>query len=280
MVPDRDEAEQKVRLLFVDDEPSIRITLPLILEKSGFSVTTAATVKDALSEISSKNFDVLLTDLNIGQPGDGFTVVSAMRRTQPNVATVILTGYPAFETALAAIRSQVDDYLVKPAEPEQLVETLRTKLKGRMFEHHITPKRAPLIIQENKEQIINAWVKRVAADTELRAMKISRSGLVDHVPRMLDEIVRLSSAEEREVLPDLIDAAAVHGELRRQQGYTIDLMVRETCMLRKTIELCIQTHLLAVEISLLVPDIISVSETVDYMLEIAIKSFLRKHPDQ
>ena len=267
--------ERRTKLLFVDDEPSIRITLPLILEKSGFEVTAVGSVKDALQEISSKTFDVLLTDLNIGQPGDGFTVVSAMRRTQPDVATVILTGYPAFETALAAIRSQVDDYLVKPTNPEQLVETLRSKLKGRIFVHHITPKRAPMIIEERKDEIIEAWVKKVHADAELSGLKISRSGLVDHVPRILNEIVRLSASNEKRVLPDIIDAAAVHGELRRQQGYSVDLMVRETCMLRKTIELCIQTHLLAVEISQLVPDIISVSETVDYMLEIAIKSFLR-----
>ena len=44
-------------------------------------------------------FDVLLSDLNIGQPGDGFTVVSAMRRVQPKAATFILTGYPDFDTA-------------------------------------------------------------------------------------------------------------------------------------------------------------------------------------
>jgi DNA-binding NtrC family response regulator len=88
------------RLLFVDDEPSIRATLAAILKMRGFEVTTAATVSEALQYIARQTFDVLVSDLNIGEAGDGFTVVSAMRRTQPSAATFILTGYPAFETAL------------------------------------------------------------------------------------------------------------------------------------------------------------------------------------
>ena len=79
-------------------------------------------VSDALAAISEDRFDVLIADLNIGMPGDGFTVVSAMRRTQPEAVTIILTGYPAFETALEAIRSQVDDYAVKPANIERMEE--------------------------------------------------------------------------------------------------------------------------------------------------------------
>src|SRR5438874_11972725 len=96
----------QTRILFVDDEPSIRLTLPAILEMHGFVVRTASDVPEALALIQKEQFDVLLSDLNIGQPGDGFTIVSAMRRIQPNAVTVIITGYPAFETALEAIRKQ------------------------------------------------------------------------------------------------------------------------------------------------------------------------------
>jgi len=88
------------RLLFVDDEENIRTLLPMILRKEGFDVTVVATVPEALDFINRQKFEVLLADLNIGQAGDGFTVVSAMRRTQPEVATFILTGYPDFQSAL------------------------------------------------------------------------------------------------------------------------------------------------------------------------------------
>jgi DNA-binding NtrC family response regulator len=110
----------QIRLLFVDDEPAIRITLPAILKQKGFDVMTAASVPEALNLMNAEKFEVLISDLNIGEPGDGFTVVSAMRRVQPEAATFILTGYPDFESALLAIRNQVDDYLTKPAEVNNL----------------------------------------------------------------------------------------------------------------------------------------------------------------
>src|SRR5512138_400474 len=81
-------------VLFVDDEPAIRDTLPQILRQRGHEVTVAATVAEALGQMTSRPFDLLIADLNIGEPGDGFTVVSAMRRTHPNCINIILTGYP------------------------------------------------------------------------------------------------------------------------------------------------------------------------------------------
>src|ERR1700727_51606 len=119
------------RILFVDDEAGIRTTLKVILEQHGFEVTTASTVREALEYLNHSPFDVLLSDLNIGQPGDGFTVVSAMRRVQPQAATFILTGYPDFDTALQAIRSQVDDYLLKPTDVPTLIHTIQHRLAHR-----------------------------------------------------------------------------------------------------------------------------------------------------
>jgi DNA-binding NtrC family response regulator len=109
------------RILVVDDEESIRSMLQLVLQKEGFTVTTVGTVMDALALISHLHFDVLISDLNIGHPADGFVVVSAMRRTQPDASTFILTGYPDFETALEALRQDVGDYLIKgtPARKAQ-----------------------------------------------------------------------------------------------------------------------------------------------------------------
>src|SRR5581483_11682722 len=119
------------RVLFVDDEPSIRLTLPAVLQEHGFEVKSASSVPEALAEINSSRFDVLLSDLNIGEEGDGLRVVSAMRRAQPDCITIILTGYPAFESAVQAIRTHVDDYLVKPADIESLVQSLHEKLQTR-----------------------------------------------------------------------------------------------------------------------------------------------------
>jgi two-component system response regulator AtoC len=69
--------------------------------------------------------------LNIDQPGDGFAVVRAMRQVNPHCVVVILTGYPAFESAVEGIHQQVDDYLTKPADIETLVGVLKQKISER-----------------------------------------------------------------------------------------------------------------------------------------------------
>ena len=115
----------------MDDEESIRLTLPQILQKRGFDVRIAATVPEAIAEINNHCFDVLLSDLNIGKEGDGFDVVRAMREAHPNCVTILLTGYPGFETAVQAIRYGLDDYFVKPADIDTLVSAIEQKLLSR-----------------------------------------------------------------------------------------------------------------------------------------------------
>ncbi len=79
------EKTEPIRLLFVDDEEGIRLTLAALLARNGFDVTSVATVRDALTQVNSMHYDVLLCDLNIEKPGDGFVVIGAMRYTQPRL---------------------------------------------------------------------------------------------------------------------------------------------------------------------------------------------------
>jgi two-component system, cell cycle response regulator CpdR len=116
------------RILFVDDEAGIRLTLPCILAKYGFDVTSVANVEDAVAEIKVKRFDALLSDLNLLRANDGFVVISAMRRHQPRCVTFILTGYPGDASAAKAVDHEVAHYFTKPVEIEELVNTINEKL--------------------------------------------------------------------------------------------------------------------------------------------------------
>jgi DNA-binding NtrC family response regulator len=119
------------RILFVDDEEGIRLTLPLVLQLRGYEVKVAGSVAEALAKIKSDKFDVLVSDLNIGEAGDGFHVVRAVREVNARCVTIILTGYPGFETAVEGIRQDIDDYLVKRADVDLLVETVERRLPVR-----------------------------------------------------------------------------------------------------------------------------------------------------
>src|SRR6266480_4514121 len=129
--PQKSQEPLSKRLLFVDDEQGIRATLPLLLQARGFDVRVAANVTEALSEMRTHDFDVLLSDLNIGKDDDGFTVGQAMRKAHPHCINILLTGFPGFESALQALHDEVDDYFVKPADLDSLISTIERKLRSR-----------------------------------------------------------------------------------------------------------------------------------------------------
>jgi len=119
------------RLLFVDDEQGIRVTLSVILRRYGFTVTVAATVAEAIDEIKAQQFDLLLCDLNIDREDDGLEVVRVMREVNPQCVTIVLTGYPNRESAEEAVRLGIDDYIAKPSNANMLVALLAEKLAER-----------------------------------------------------------------------------------------------------------------------------------------------------
>src|ERR1700742_2315839 len=101
------------------------MTLTAALEQSGFSVTCAAGVPEALKFISGPDsYDVLLSDLHMPGAGDGLTVVSAMKHANPAAATLLLSAFPEMTAAAQAILQQADEILVKPIEPASLVQII------------------------------------------------------------------------------------------------------------------------------------------------------------
>ncbi len=263
---------EEISLLFVDDEDSIRATLPRLLERQGFKVTSAANVPEALNLIAQRRFQVLITDLNINYPGDGFAIVSAMRSTQPDALRFILTGYPAFESALEAVRQQVDDYLVKPTDTEALVQTIKSKFATRTPARLIPPKRLPDLIREHVRSIAEAFLKEVKADPEIAAIPMSDADRTDHIPRLLDAAMRI--VLEGKVTAEDRKSSVTHGALRRQQGYSVPMLIRESRILKRNVAETLQHHLLEVDISYLIRDIVSAFGTIDQLLEESTQAFL------
>jgi len=68
------------RVLVVDDDPNLQLTLLPILNGSGFDAQMVQTIPDALHEIEANRWEILICDLNIIEPGDGFKIITAMRK--------------------------------------------------------------------------------------------------------------------------------------------------------------------------------------------------------
>jgi YesN/AraC family two-component response regulator len=259
------------RLLLVDDEPVIRITLTAILSKYDFEVSAAASVAEALQKITSEKFDILLSDLNIGNPGDGLTVVSAMRRTQPEAVTMILTGYPAFETALEAIRQQVDDYIVKPANIPALVNAIESRLATPPRQRHFPPpKRVAMILQEHVERIEELWLSAVEKDGSLSRVTSDKEQRRNHLRGILEEVIRAAQSYSGEEIAGHKRSSGGYDRRRDIEGYTPSTMLAEFCLLRRIVAQVVQENLLAVNLSYLVPDLARVNESLDEQAQAAL----------
>src|SRR5579864_2013098 len=262
------------RILFVDDEAGIRNTLKPILEQHGFEVTAAATVPEALEHMNHATFDVLLSDLNIGQPGDGFTVVSAMRRVQPKAATFILTGYPDFDTALQAIRSQVDDYLLKPTDVPTLIHTIQRRLENRKAVPQDRPlKRVSQLMKENLTEITKDWLKLVKDHSELNAIHLSDKDRVDHLPQVIKELANRVDSTADSTTVEAKKIAAAHGQERAKQGYNIPLIVIEMRLLQRVLSSVLQHNLIRMDLSTVIGDMMEVGESLQEQLEFSIRGF-------
>jgi CheY-like chemotaxis protein len=266
---------QNIRVLFVDDEPALRIVWPAILAGEGFQVSVASTVPEALKLITSEKYDVLLADLNIGQPGDGFTVTSAMRRVQPDVLTIILTGYPAFQAALRAIHDQVDDFVIKGTDAIQVVKAIRENLARDRKRNVIFTERLPQFIARNKEDIVEAWYEAVEKDPEIQQIKLRRIERIDHLPQVLDELIAPLGNQGPDGLQASRDSAAKHGATRRKQGYSLSMLLEETRLLHHVIAQCTQQHLQSIDISNLIPDLIEMDDRLHRLLKDSLETFLK-----
>jgi ActR/RegA family two-component response regulator len=256
----------------VDDDESLRQTLPLILTKEGFDCTTVATVSEAISEISRQRFDILLSDLNIGEPGDGFIVVGAMRRAQPGARTYIMTGYPDFASALEAVRQQVDDYLVKPCSIPTLVETLKTQT-ARPRIRGAQGKRCATVIRENTEAIIESYSRELDRNPLFAGLNLPKNAKIDHVPWLLRQLVdRLDKNPIND--KQELESAWAHGKTRREQGYSVPMIVEEAVILYSLVADTLQSNLLDMDISSVIPDLVEVSVCANMMLKESLRSFL------
>jgi ActR/RegA family two-component response regulator len=263
-----------LRVLFVDDEEAIRLTLPAVLAERGFSVVAVATVAEGLARITSEHFDVLIADLNVGQPGDGFTVVSAMRRTQPNCVNFILTGYPAFETALEAIRQQVDDYIVKPTDVERLLQSIEDRLRQRTPHQPLVPRRIASVLRENVEEIVALTLQKMKANVDLQRLRLSDSERVAHLPSLIEQMAE--AMDSREVSNDIKSSAADHGRLRRRQKYSAPQLVEDVRAVDEAIYETVQKNLLGVDLSHLIADLVVVNSTLETHLKESLKAYTSK----
>jgi signal transduction histidine kinase len=121
---------EQPKVLVVDDEESVVVTIKAILQLDGYDVSTTTSGAEARTMVRQQEFDLVLTDLRL-EDGDGLDVLRAVREHFPETVTIMLTGYASLESAIQALRVGAYDYLVKPSEVEELRSTVARGVERR-----------------------------------------------------------------------------------------------------------------------------------------------------
>lgn len=110
---------EPARILVVDDDEDVREICVRMLAMEGYHIETASSAEEVVEKIDLSRYNLTLTDIRM--PGqDGLSLVRWIRKLNPNMGIIVITGYPSIDSTIQALRAGVCDFLVKPFSLEEI----------------------------------------------------------------------------------------------------------------------------------------------------------------
>jgi len=147
-------------LLIVEDDKSFLQRLARAMESRGFTVTTAESVAEGLTQLETTSPAFAVVDMRLDD-GNGLDVISALKRRRPDARAIILTGYGNIATAVNAVKLCAVDYLSKPVDADDVVAALLA-LEGRKPEPPENPMSADRVRWEHIQRIYELCGRNVS----------------------------------------------------------------------------------------------------------------------
>lgn len=141
------------QVLLVEDDEALRVTQTVYLQQEGLEVVSVANRSAAQQELMGKNFEVVATDLRLGDE-DGMDVLRDARKIQPAAEILVITGYGSVDTAVTAMKEGAYDYLTKPVDPELLLRTIHKALERRHLRRQVSNLQHRLTRETGLDQIV------------------------------------------------------------------------------------------------------------------------------
>jgi two-component system response regulator AtoC len=146
---------EPARILVVDDEEGIRITISRALQRAGYLVDAVENGRQAIEKAEANFYDLALIDIRLPDM-DGTELLTAMKETTPKMIKIILTGYPALQNAIDAVNKGADGYITKPVSMEELIETIKKHLEKQA--------KARVYGQEEVKEFIETRLKQLGTE--------------------------------------------------------------------------------------------------------------------
>jgi CheY-like chemotaxis protein len=263
----------KNKILFVGEDEVTRRTLTGVLEQSGFVVTSATNVLEALNRITSEPYDALLTELHWPVEADGLRVVCAMRHANPSAVILLLSAFPQVVPAVQTILLQAEEVRVKPTAVTSLVRVVKQRIAaGPAYNHESVSVGA--ILDRGEEAAIAEWYERVKINRLLMSVPLPCELRCAHLPLVFrDLVLRLQSSQPPCTSESLSPAAARHGLNRRRLGYSAVMLVEESRLLQVCIFHCLQNNQADIDFSVLLIGAMTIADEVESQLSQAMTAF-------
>jgi DNA-binding response OmpR family regulator len=120
--------DQRARILVVDDDQGITITMKAILENEGYEVDLASTGSEAARKTEEKAYNLALLDIRLPDM-EGLELLKLMKETVPKTRKIMVTGYPSMQNAIKALNRNADAYLIKPVDIAELLTVIKEQLQ-------------------------------------------------------------------------------------------------------------------------------------------------------
>jgi NtrC-family two-component system response regulator AlgB len=195
---------RSLAVLIVDDEKNIRMTLGLVLEQAGCTVTSVSDAAAAATAIERTPFDLAFVDLRLGHES-GLDLIPRLLAQQPTLPIVLITAYAELDTAVEAVKRGAWDFLPKPFSPAQIRHVVDKAIERRELEWRVA----------DLEQRVGA--EEVDVETQSPRMRaaletVSRAAAAD-----ASVLLRGENGTGKGVLARLLHA----GSTRRQQPFVV-----------------------------------------------------------
>jgi DNA-binding NtrC family response regulator len=121
-------------IIIVDDDIGVRNVLSSVLYDGGYLIEGAENGKEAIKACEESPFDIALIDIELPDM-KGTELLKQLKKLQPKMIRIIITGHPSIESAMRAVNEKADGYVLKPIEVTELLKMIRRLLTERTNEY-------------------------------------------------------------------------------------------------------------------------------------------------
>jgi DNA-binding NtrC family response regulator len=160
------------RVLLIDDDPGVSEVIGLLLEREGYAVVRAGTLKQGKARVEAGELDLVVTDLKLPD-GTGLDAIAAIRARHPRLPIVMITSYSSMESAIGALRAGAVDYVIKPFNNDEFLRCIARALN----ERRLVRGARPLAIEEYIREVIERFQDSYSEIELARMLGIGRKAL-------------------------------------------------------------------------------------------------------